>query len=333
MTISFVVPVFNTKSYLESCIQSLLNQGLEEGSYEIILINDGSTDGSEKVCKEFASKYRGIKVISQENKGLSEARNRGIRAASGDYLCFVDSDDNLVPEGIGSLLHYCNENHDLIRFWCELIYPGAPKNVHRGDGEVAFVGTGREYLCRFGLETFCCNYLYSRLFIDRSKLSFVPRIVGEDFSFMYEVMMANPRILAVSKYIYQYKINPHSISTNWSPKHSRRWVKDLMSSMTRIANQMECFRESDKDLYNSCKHSLDSKAISLFSRILSARYSVREFRDIISMCKTNGLIPLTTRYSAVISMLTVFPFLYPIVSSFFRRVFLPYIYPRINRYD
>lgn len=332
MTISFIVPVYNTKSYLASCMQSLLNQGLDEGSYEIILINDGSTDGSEKICQEFAQKYRWVKVVSQENKGLSEARNNGIRAASGKYLCFVDSDDNLIPGGIASLLHHCNNTPDLIRYWCELIYPGAPKDEDKGDGGVTFEGTGREYLRRFGLETFCCNYLYAKSFIDRNGLFFIPRIVGEDFPFMYEVMMANPRIVAVSKRIYQYNINPNSLSTNWSPEHSRRWVKDLMRSMTRIAGQLECFRESDKGLYDSCKRSLDNKVISLFSRILSANYTIKEYRSIVSMCKVNGLIPLTTRFNAIISILTVSPFLYPVASLLFRRIFLPYIYPKINRY-
>ena len=99
MKISVVVPVYNVENYISKCVSTLLNQGYDD--YEIIIVDDGSKDRSIEIVKNTFKDSR-IKIIRQENKGLSGARNTGLRAASGDYVWFVDSDDwieeNCLPE-------------------------------------------------------------------------------------------------------------------------------------------------------------------------------------------------------------------------------------------
>ena len=92
--ISFIVPIFNTKEYLSKCVDSILNSGIND--YEIILVDDGSTDGSDLVCKEYQMQYPDqIRFILKKNGGASSARNVGLDAANGEYVMFVDSDDYL----------------------------------------------------------------------------------------------------------------------------------------------------------------------------------------------------------------------------------------------
>lgn len=96
--ISIIVPIYNAENYLEKCIQSLINQTYK--NLEIILINDGSTDNSKKICNEYAKKDQRIKLINQKNSGVSTARNKGMESAQGQYICFVDSDDYISQEFI-----------------------------------------------------------------------------------------------------------------------------------------------------------------------------------------------------------------------------------------
>ena len=91
MKVSVIVPVYNTYDYLNKCLDSLVNQSFKD--YEIIIVNDGSTDDSEKIIKKYQKKYSNIKYYYKENGGLSSARNYGIKYANGDYIAFVDSDD------------------------------------------------------------------------------------------------------------------------------------------------------------------------------------------------------------------------------------------------
>lgn len=89
--VSVVVPIFNIFPYLEDCINSILEQTYD--NIEIVLVDDGSTDDSGRLCEEYSEKYENIIVVHQVNAGLGMARNTGIRNAKGDYICFVDGDD------------------------------------------------------------------------------------------------------------------------------------------------------------------------------------------------------------------------------------------------
>lgn len=93
--VSIVIPVYNVEKYLDTCIQSVL--ALTDDGYEIILVNDGSSDSSPAICERYAEKYKCVKLINQENRGMGEARNSGMRMAQGRYVFFVDSDDIIAP--------------------------------------------------------------------------------------------------------------------------------------------------------------------------------------------------------------------------------------------
>lgn len=100
--LSIIVPVYNVEKYLPICIESILKQYCS--GIEVVLVNDGSRDKSLFICEDFVSKYEFISLVSQTNKGLSEARNTGIRNAKGKYLLFLDSDDYLAPDTLAQIL-------------------------------------------------------------------------------------------------------------------------------------------------------------------------------------------------------------------------------------
>lgn len=110
MFLSIIVPVYNVEKYLDTCLQSILNQGID--NYEILLIDDGSIDGSGAICDKYGQYYPNIKVIHQQNGGLSEARNTGIRNASGEYLLFIDSDDFIAKGALKRIYHIIEHNGD-----------------------------------------------------------------------------------------------------------------------------------------------------------------------------------------------------------------------------
>ena len=117
MILSIVVPVYNVKQYLPKCLESLLDQDLGKDEYEIVLVDDGSTDESGEICDEFALKEGNVKVIHQKNQGLSVARNVGTQVAEGKYIQYVDSDDYLHPDVLKGLVSLMEEHRlDVLRF-------------------------------------------------------------------------------------------------------------------------------------------------------------------------------------------------------------------------
>ena len=110
MKISFIIPVYNCKAYLPACVESI--RAVNVADYEILLIDDGSTDGSGIVCDELAERFPEIRVVHQANAGASAARNRGIQEATGELILFIDADDSIDSIALGNVLSdpRCQEN-------------------------------------------------------------------------------------------------------------------------------------------------------------------------------------------------------------------------------
>lgn len=121
--ISVVVPVYNVEKYLNKCVRSILKQTYSD--LEIILVNDGSTDSSGRICDEFATEDRRVKVIHKKNGGQSSARNAALSLAKGDYIGFVDSDDTIHPSFFEHLYNMLSrEDSDIVMCGCEIVYDG-----------------------------------------------------------------------------------------------------------------------------------------------------------------------------------------------------------------
>ncbi len=122
--VSIIIPVYNSEKYLEICINSILKQTYK--NLEVILINDGSVDNSEKICDDLSSKDKRIKVIHKKNEGVSVARNIGLELSTGDYIFFIDSDDYLDKTVISDMIRYC-DNYDVVK--CSYKFVGHDKKV------------------------------------------------------------------------------------------------------------------------------------------------------------------------------------------------------------
>ena len=129
MKLSIIVPVYQAGKYLEKCIKSILDQTFTD--FELILVDDGSNDGSEKICDDYAKKDARIKVIHQKNQGVSSARNAGMNCAEGDYIAFVDADDWIETDMFEQCMD-AMEQHKV-----DIIYHGMTKGIWKADKKVS----------------------------------------------------------------------------------------------------------------------------------------------------------------------------------------------------
>ena len=110
--ISIIVPVYNVEEYLEECLESIRKQTYQ--NIEVLLVNDGSTDGSKAICERYCKENRRFHLLNQENQGLSAARNTGVAASRGEFIVFVDSDDMILANYLETLMHYMREDVDIV---------------------------------------------------------------------------------------------------------------------------------------------------------------------------------------------------------------------------
>ena len=207
--LSFIVPVYNTGSYVMGCINSIYNQGLDTSLFELILINDGSDDGCMSDLNDFIDHHTNIKVIEQTNHGVSISRNIGLEKSCGKYVFFVDSDDQLVENSISSLLvKAIEEDVDLlIADFFELSDESQlSQKVLRHDGSCnKWEGTGWEYLVKFyDGHNYVWRSLYKRSFLKNNDISFIPDICFEDIPFTMQCLLSAKKCQRYYTPIYYY---------------------------------------------------------------------------------------------------------------------------------
>lgn len=219
--ISVIVPVYNVAPYLEDCLKSLTEQSYK--NLEILLIDDGSTDGSEGICRQWSSKDGRIRLLTQENAGVSSARNAGLDAATGEYVVFVDGDDWLEPRMMEWLAEALERTQsDLAACGFRRVYEADRKKLRAGrrfreEGNEATCAqiSGREciqedaqYVTQYLLQgnTRCWGCLYRREMIGEERFR-KGLTIGEDMLFLVDLLPRLRRAVILDKIGYDYYIN------------------------------------------------------------------------------------------------------------------------------
>ena len=213
--LSIIVPVYNVEKYVHACLESIFKQGLDDASFEVIIVNDGSTDRSMEMIEYIISQHRNITVINQDNKGLSIARNNGIANAKGKYILMPDSDDLLIENSLKPLLEKALETRadlivaDFLTMTDDeinniTVIPQKDFCVKEKTGEQLFLEDHSPYHC------FVWRNLYKKEFLINANLSFYPRIRFQDIPFTYKCYLKANKCLKVSWLLNIYRIWPGS---------------------------------------------------------------------------------------------------------------------------
>ena len=293
MILSFIVPVYNVEAYLKICIDSLLNQGLHSDEYEIILVDDGSTDNSGVICDDYAKSIRGIKAIHQENKGLSAARNAGIRVSKGKYLQFVDSDDFLTPNTIVGLVHLMETNDlDIIRFnYQNVDHLGQafennkmPKKYVDYSCEIL---DGETFLNeRLGTACYAVQFIIRSSLLMQPDCGFKEGIYYEDVEWTPRIILQAKRITSSDTIVYNYRFRKDSITREVNYRKKEKLIQDKFSVIRVFMDFRR--RVNDSRWFDGM---ISQIAISIIQEIAQFFYSDR--KDYIRELKSLGIFPLS----------------------------------------
>ena len=303
--VSVVVPIYNVSKYLSKCVESIMNQ--THNNLEIILVDDGSNDGSGKIADEYAEKDNRIQVIHQKNKGVSSARNTGIEAATGEYICFADSDDYLEADYVEYLLKMSVENDADVSLTTEMFTNYYLEQINNDyqtiySPEKATI----EILCyNIPIGVYC--KMFKRSFLG-SNIRFIPEIyIGEGFNFNTAAFQRANKIAVGHRRIYFYRRNnPNSAVTKFSMD---KWINGLMAidnikedfvihskELARAWDYARWHTNSDvvnfmhmasaekqfPEMYKQCKHISRTKAFTAFLVSIPFREKIRAIIMVIS---------------------------------------------------
>lgn len=283
--LSIIVPVYNVAAYLCKCVNSLIHQNFSD--YEIVLIDDGSTDGSGKICDELSETIRderlAIMVIHQENGGLSAARNAGLKVAQGEHVCFVDSDDYWEENVLGGLMEQVEKEHlDVLRFDYQNVRKVNSEELgvnSEGEYEVFEpnktpryidkrneVVDGETYLnTRMGYACYAWQFVVRKDIVD----TFTPGLHFEDVDWLPRMMLRAKRVNSTTKIVYDYFLRPGSITKTQGDKTKiLKNVEDRIIIIERYNHYIE--------LYPNCRW-LKNMQSSMVAGVLTT--IAREYYD------------------------------------------------------
>lgn len=244
--VSIVVPVYGVENYIEECVESLLAQTYS--NLEILLIDDGGRDRSPEICDRYAAQDDRIKVIHKPNGGAASARNAGLDAATGDYICFVDGDDAVHPDYVKHLLTQVTaRDADMavcgFRNWTK---SGAQPVDCDNTGEY----TGQEYLLRF-LRDWSCSLLWNKIY-RREVIGDIRMEEGhkvDDEFFTYLVVMNCRKVVLFETPLYDYRLRSSSAMQDMGP-HLERIMLDRVAYVTaRYRNVSERMPQIEAEFF------------------------------------------------------------------------------------
>lgn len=273
--ISVIVPVYKVENYLRRCVDSVLAQTYK--NTEILLIDDGSPDKCPEICEEYAKEHSNIKVIHQENKGLSGARNTGIDHAKGAYLAFLDSDDVYSPYFLESLYGALNTyGADISQCRWEYMHEDRIKEAYRKDAPCQCM-TGREMLGKLYIQTgayfvVAWNKLYKRELFER--IRYPEGRIHEDEATTYRLFDLAKKCVCVDNALYGYFVGSGGTSITRNGFHLKKldWRKANLERIDYflkkdykelIVPAVKACNDGSIDLYFKCKASCPEEKAKL----------------------------------------------------------------------
>lgn len=270
MKLSIIVPIYNVEKYLRKCVDSILDQDLSSDEYEIILVDDGSPDNCGAIADGYARQHINIKVIHQKNGGLSVARNTGINAATGDYIQFVDSDDFLEPNVLGSLVTKMeNDGLDVLRFDYQNVNENYDvfqpyKDVKPFVDLCDEVCDGLTFLNdRLGYACYACQFVIRTSLLKDNALFFKPGIYFEDTEWTPRMLLAAGKVTSTNTIVYNYLLRTGSITGAVDIEKQRKVLEDKISLISYLKNQ--AIKNSSRSWFEGMISLTVLSAVSLIS--------------------------------------------------------------------
>ncbi len=242
--LSVIIPCYNVEEYLSKCVDSVIDNKLKD--IEIVLVNDGSKDNTLKIIKDYKKKYKDIiKVVDQENQGLSMARNAGIEVASGEYVTFLDSDDYVDSKMYSSMLDKAyKEDFDLVVCGVKMLYSDHELNV--GSGLSRDCNSKEEVKeIMYNFYPAACNKIYKKEVI--GNLRFKKGVWFEDVEFMYRLLPHVKSIGNIDEYYYCYLQREGSITYVYNDK-----LYDFISNLDGVVEYYK-----DNGFYDEFKEEIE----------------------------------------------------------------------------
>lgn len=285
MTLSIIVPVYNTKRYLPACFESILSQSFSD--FEVLLVDDGSKDGSGEICDKYARKDNRVKVFHKENGGVSSARNLGLDNAKGEWVYFVDSDDEVLPGGLQTMVNCISDDIDIVLAGYER-YNVDGSVLYKIEDRITTVLDKKESLATlyanhglyYEFLTYGCIRLLRNTIIQSNHLRFDQQLANkEDTLFLTQyILKSNGKTRFTTSPVYRYNDREDSAMGTWKRGFDYRYI-DSLYALIKMKQEITGSFPSYSEIVYIAKEGIWNRYIKILNRMASLGIQDRELRE------------------------------------------------------
>lgn len=234
MKLSIVIPLYNKEKYIERCLKSLLAQDLSQDQYEIIIVDDGSTDVRGTIALNYSEIHANVHFFTQQNKGVGATRNRGLDIATGAYVYFMDADDYLAQNIFKRLLGLCIEKGlEILVFDTKKTNNNEPLFTVSETTNITTLQVieGMAYLSKYGFLNEAWRYFVKKEFLTESGIRFIESTLYEDVIFTATLFLKTKKMAKVTMDIHRYVVVENSIVTSKDSSHNLKFIKGMVFAL------------------------------------------------------------------------------------------------------
>jgi len=297
MELTIIIPVYNVQNYIERAVRSVSE--IKQVKYEVICVNDGSTDNSLTVLQSLERKFSFLKVVDQENKGLSGARNTGVQYACGKYIMFLDADDWLMLEkhSLVDILIFINQNNlEVYAYNLEYFNEDNKSQGIRHYHPITYhkIDTGKNFLIEGYQPSSACLFIYEANNIRKQGLKFYPKISQQDVEFTVRLMINSNRVYFSKNILYAYYKHTGTITQPLNIEGKKKYLSDAIQVASLIKKNISLFNLKDKTLKKAIQKNYNSVVWNLFWRFSKNPNEVDEaFKNVcLKELKNQKLYPI-----------------------------------------
>lgn len=297
MKVSLIIALYNTEKYIEKCIQSVLDSPLPKADYEIIVINDGSTDNSQVNVEKLieANPNTNIQLINKENGGQSSARNLGFAIAKGQYIFCLDSDDYINGDNFFEALDYAIKNDlDMLPIKFNMVDEvGKILSIKDTYNSIGII-SGTAFLNRFVISGAMARYFYKSSVIKENNLRLIEGIYHEDEEFVIKFLIYVKKISYQKHDVYNYMVRVDSTINNKNMEHRVKLIYDIIVVIEKISDFI-LDNIDNKKLINGLYKKREQLIISIFIRMFKEKFSKKDKQQVLYLLKTKNYLPIRLR--------------------------------------
>ncbi len=298
MKLSIIIPLYNSGHFLHKCVDSLLNQDIQLDEYEILIINDGSTDNSLQVAITLEEKYPNIAVHTKANGGVGSARNLGLSLSKGDYVYFIDPDDYLAPNVLKTVYHTAKNNSlDILTF---LSQPTRDSKLFNDNPnfeniKLSKICSGIDYIADNPFQNEVWWYLIKNTFIQKTNITFIEDRWMEDAIITAQLFLAANKMAKLPLDVHRHLIVEGSAMTSKEPTHYLKVIDDNRNAAVVYESLIKGLikKNSNHNCINRLRIKQQSFVFFMMVRMLKSTIHLDRVKQTIEELSKTGAYPLT----------------------------------------